>query len=87
MNDPAPDESNTPTASERTFAVVFDREDRRPYCVLLQAAFGGDHGAVSRFFDARHWHVSPTDNPVRVQATASQLEAHNARLNEIGAPA
>jgi hypothetical protein len=74
-------ERSTPIlGSERTHRIVFDGDDGRPYCVLLQAAYGGDHGAVSRYFDSEFWHLAPTSNPVGVEATSEQLAAHNQRL-------
>jgi len=39
--------------------LVVDTEQRRPACVLLQAAYGGDAGAVS-MFDPGTWLVAPT---------------------------
>ncbi len=60
---------------------VFDRKDKRPYCVLLQAAMGADFNAA-RYFDPGFWHVETTDNPMGVEATEEQLIAHNERLRK-----
>lgn len=70
-------------SDERRYQVVFEQSTKRPWCVLLQAAAGGDHHAVSRFFDPGLWHVAPTDNPVLVAGTADELRALNCRLREV----
>ena len=77
-----PDRSMAILPGDRTHRIVFDGDDGRPYCVLLQAAYGGDHGAVSRYFDSEFWHLAPTANPVGVEATGEQLANHNERLRE-----
>lgn len=69
-----------PAGTEPSFRVVVDRDSLRPYCVLLQAAYGGSAGAVSRYFDPELWHLAPTDGAVGITATASELQAHNQRL-------
>jgi hypothetical protein len=42
--------------------IVFDIVQMRPACVLLQAAYGGDHSAVSCFFEASTWLLAPTED-------------------------
>lgn len=69
--------------SERTYSMAFGLETRRPACVLLQVAYGGDSHAVSEFFDTRHWLLSPSEKFAMVEGTAEQFRGHNERLNRM----
>jgi hypothetical protein len=44
--------------------IVFSPSQRRPGCVLLQVALGGDvdSGTFHKFFPSETWLVSPTDD-------------------------
>ena len=52
--------------------VVMDVVQRRPACVLLQAAMGGDHAFVSAVFAADSWLITPNENMRLVEATKEQ---------------
>ncbi len=47
-------------------------KSRRPGCVLIQAAMGGNSHFVSETFDTRHWLLAPTDNMGMVEGTVAQ---------------
>jgi hypothetical protein len=64
MSDPAKDER---------FVIVYDTDLRRPACVLLQAAMGGDLTAFRRFFgSSSDWLVAPTPGMKRIRGTAEE---------------
>jgi hypothetical protein len=57
------------------FAIVYDVDERRPGCVLLQAALGGTV-PPSRFgelFDAADWLLAPTPGMKLYRVTEEQL--------------
>lgn len=43
---------------ERVLTFAMDRATKKPYCVLLQAVFGGDRG-MDAIFDVDDWILSP----------------------------
>jgi hypothetical protein len=55
--------------------IVFDIEQRRPGCVLLQVALGGDvpRDLFAELFPHTTWLVSPTDSMAAYRATDDQL--------------
>ena len=61
------------SASDRVVLIV-DPKLRRPACALLQAALGGNHGALARYFAPKTWLVMPTDDMVRVAGTPEEWE-------------
>jgi len=56
-----------------TKRIVFDAKVKRPACVLLQAALGGDIH-VARRFPAESWLISPTPDMKLYSATDEQIE-------------
>jgi hypothetical protein len=52
--------------------LVYDIEQRRPGCVLLQATMGGSISAASRF-PTESWLLAPTDGMRRVACTDDEL--------------
>ena len=56
--------------------IVYDIELRRPACVLLQAAMGGDTNAFNRHFGgySECWLIAPTPDMRRFIATEEELE-------------
>lgn len=63
-----------------TFDMVFDSVDKRPACVLLQAAYGCPSDLV-HLFDTKLWHLAPRKTFVKVPCTREQVERHAERLN------
>ena len=58
-------------------SIIYDRELRRPACVLLNAVGGGDPELI-RLFDSDSWLVAPTPGMRRIMCTeeeARQLAA------------
>jgi hypothetical protein len=53
--------------------IAFDTKRRRPGCVLLQAALGGDPHIVREHFDGRTWLVDPSPDMRVYQITDEQL--------------
>ena len=66
-----------PTASDESARIplLYDTELRRPACVLLQAAVGGDTGLVNRLWRSDVWLVAPTPGMRALLATREQWEA------------
>lgn len=61
-----------PPKDER-FVIVYDTDLRKPACVLLQAAMGGDLRAFRRFFgSASEWLVALTPGMKRISGTAEE---------------
>lgn len=61
-----------PQRGER-FVIVYDTDLRRPACVLIQAAMGGDLRAFRYFFgNAAEWLVALTPGMKRVSGTAEE---------------
>lgn len=61
--------------------LVIDVEQRRPGCVLIQAALGGDNHLVSSLFDATSWLVAPTPGMRLVSGTMEQWKAFAKEVN------
>lgn len=55
-----------------TVVLLYDTDQRRPACALLQAVAGGDHHFLSATFPAKTWLVSPTPGMKRLAATREQ---------------
>lgn len=53
--------------------LVFDMKLRRPGCVILQAAMGGDTRAANRL-PAESWLVAPTDDMRVYEITEAELD-------------
>ena len=53
--------------------LVFDTEQLRPMCALIQAMYTDDHTKVSRF-NAESWLISPTSKMALVELTPEQFE-------------
>lgn len=53
--------------------IVYDCKLRRPGCVLLQAAMGGDPELANRF-PAESWLIAPTDAMGCYDVTEEQLD-------------
>jgi hypothetical protein len=45
--------------TEATRSIIVDADTRRPLCVLLQAAMGGDSSAVSALIPNELWQLHP----------------------------
>ena len=58
---------------------VIDLDSRQPGCVLIQAAYGCDHGAAG-MFPTRSWLLAPTPNMVRMKGTREQWRKFTAEL-------
>ncbi len=58
----------------KNIVLVYDTDLKRPACVLLQAAYGADHGLLYRFFDAKTWLLAPTPGMRKLSATAEQWQ-------------
>lgn len=59
--------------STALFDLIFDVEQKRPACVLLQAAYGcGASPRALRFFPSKSWLVSPTAGMRRIRATEEE---------------
>lgn len=52
--------------------MVYDFDLKRPGCVILQAAMGGDSNAVSRLFSGESWLVAPTPGMRLIAGTAEE---------------
>lgn len=61
--------------------VVIDVKQRRPGCVLLQAALGGDSGIVSTF-PADSWLLAPTDDMRLIEGTPEQWASFTRELKK-----
>lgn len=59
--------------------IVFDIEQMRPACVILQALLGGDGEALKEFFGTEGWLVNPTPDMKRYEATPEQWRRIAAR--------
>lgn len=55
-----------------TKRIVFDTELRRPACVLIQAAMGGDTGIANRF-PSETWLIYPTPAMAVFPVTDEQI--------------
>ena len=66
--------------TEKTYKLLVDVATKRPGCVLLQAACGGDNHLVSALFAPADWVLSPTDKMAMVEGTRDQWERHAALL-------
>jgi len=53
--------------------IIFDIEQMKPACVLLQAAMGGDI-AVANAFNSDHWLINPTPGMKCFAVTPEQLQ-------------
>lgn len=60
------------TAHTETIVLLVDMKTKRPGCVLLQAACGGDTYKLQQFFDARHWVLAPTKDMQLIRGTPEQ---------------
>lgn len=58
--------------SEKTYTMVYDTDLYRPACVLLQAAYRADQGALNEFFESQDWLVQPTPGMKKLSGTAEQ---------------
>jgi hypothetical protein len=56
-----------------TVKLVFDTKLKRPACVILQAIYGGDSGAVSEHFPPDTWLITPTPDMTRFRIPRSRL--------------
>jgi len=65
-----------------TIRFAYDTHLKRPGCVLLQAALGGDIAAVNRF-PVDSWLLAPTDN-LRVYDIPTDLFDELVALAEAG---
>lgn len=65
--------------NDELYKLVVDVKQRRPACVLLQAAFGGDSRAL-QFLSSDDWLISPTDDMRMVTGTAEQWKTFDAEL-------
>ena len=68
--------------NEKTYDLVVDVATKRPGCVLLQAAYGGDNQLVSALFDTADWVLAPTAKMAMVNGTREQWERHAAQLRQ-----
>lgn len=57
-----------------THRIAYDVKLKRPGCVLLQAALGGDAHLVGRKFTHETWLLHPTDDLHVYEVTDDQLE-------------
>ena len=53
--------------------LVFDMEERRPMCAIIQAMYTDNYHKVSRF-NSESWLISPTDKMALVELTPEQFE-------------
>lgn len=66
----------------KTYRVVMDVATKRPACVILQAALGGDSSAAS-LFDSRHWLVQPTPTMQLFAASREDLTKASKALDKL----
>ena len=59
--------------SSAPIRLVFDMEERRPMCAIIQALHTDDYLKVSRF-NAESWLISSTDKMALVELTPEQFE-------------
>lgn len=64
------------------FVVVMDMKQRRPACVLLQAAMGGDPAVVRELFYSEKWLISPTPDMKRIAGTMEQWRGMAKEVNK-----
>ncbi len=57
---------------KHTFSLVIDTKQRRPACVLLQAAMGGDSSIVSELLTVDSWLLAPNKDMYLVTGTKEQ---------------
>lgn len=57
--------------------IAYDLGQRRPGCVIVQAALGGSPGLVGRYFPSETWLLSPTNEmrvyPIEDEARLEQV--------------
>lgn len=64
-------------------ALVVDVKQRRPACVLLQAAFGAfDYHRLMSQFDPASWLVFPTDDMRLIEGSIAQWEHFAVECNQ-----
>ena len=68
---------------QETVTMVFDVKQKRPACVLLQAAFGcgESNGFLQMNFDSRDWLVVPTQDMRKIPGTKEQWKTLAAWLD------
>lgn len=59
---------------------VIDTKQRRPACVLIQAAYGCDSSLAGRLFLSDAWLVAPNDDMYLVSGTKEEWEAYQKEL-------
>jgi len=60
--------------SARKTKIVFSVKERRPGCVLLQAAMGGTVPKFGQLFPHETWLTAPTDDMASYEVTDDQLQ-------------
>lgn len=53
--------------------IAYDTVLKRPGCVLIQAALGGDSRLASEF-ETKYWLLAPTDNMAVFEVTPEQMK-------------
>lgn len=59
-------------AASPKVALIFDVEQRRPACVLIQAVAGCPGDLVSQLFNDESWLVAPTPGMRRIEGTREE---------------
>ena len=58
---------------QEVYAIIYDTVERRPGCVLLQAALGGNVPNFEGWFDVHSWLVDLTPNMKRLPITLEKM--------------
>jgi hypothetical protein len=66
----------------RRFKCVIDVKERRPACVLIQAALGGNSAIVKEFLPVESWLLAPNDNMFLVEGSKEEWKQFSQELKK-----